>query len=386
MNRLVFAGVLLICICFHGISGEDRKTFNHDEFEGFEPAPPDPQDEIPLRNVKSVVEHVSETIRSTPLPQPRTYYVEGVFATILVVYGLVYWIGRRLNERTVRTHVDSILPLLKTQFSHIGDSDGVLVKESQSSFYVRAVGRQNCIGIQLSFELRRRQDLFSLLLELAFPSVDTLIIDVLLEDDAYPPVVFAVCKRREEKKLRKALKDLADFAGPASTSEDLPESLCVLSESDELAGSFLTPQVIQLLQSYESMVQLLHFSDQGIVSQKHKKSLQFKFKLPSEDAPEKGHLLLKLVFYLISVVPKLKLSKQAQQKAEKRRAELAEEQEKKNHQARQEAAQEKKLQKLKKTKESWANLSDAERQKKEEKLKEKELRKRMMKSAKVIHG
>lgn len=99
-----------------------------------------------------------------------------------------------------------------------------------------------------------------------------------MNEDAMDTFVFAILKKREAMKIKKRTRDLVLYetesisshswcikllhTGGISRVDDMPNSLCVLTEADELIDTFLTPAVLTTLNNNEHMIEKIHFSDQ----------------------------------------------------------------------------------------------------------------------------
>jgi outer membrane lipoprotein-sorting protein len=383
-------------------------NYDEDEFVGFENKhqhAPTPTQDAPVH------EATPATPATPPLPPPRTnYYLEYVYVGFIVAYVINFWVGKTKNEAIAKAWAESVGKQLRREFTKIGKvsrapsseavgSDNepdstdnnssskesedtrhnfVLTKENQHTFTVQATGRANCVGLQATLILRKRHDLVSLLLELFSKNQDVVTLDVLLEDAVSEPFVFAVVRKRDERKFRKANPDTA-FCGGGNQIEGLPRSLVVLSELEELSSAFLTSQyeVLQTISKYESTFLKMHFTDQAVLSSKHSSSLSFEFKLP-EDVSQMNQiaLLTKMALHFIDLVAKTKLSKLGRQKTEKNRAKIVELTEKSAHQQRQEAAQQRKFEKLQQERLKYDTMSPEAQRKYDEKQYKKEMKKK----------
>jgi len=337
-----------------------------------------------------------------PLPPPRdNWYLEIVFGSGLVVYIVFFFIGKGQNEAIARNWAKSMASIFESNFSRIGAgitpidpkagtsesfvSGTSLLKESHTTYKLKATGRVNCVGLQATLQLKRRQDLLGVLYEIFFKTVDTVTIDVLMNDEVMEPFSFCVLKSKEEKKYRKTMKDLSSFVSGTASVEELSEVYSVISEIDDITGTLLHPQVIETLNNYSKYFIRMHFTDQGLASATYRKSLQFVFEIPPASEMDKLALLTKMVIYYIDLVPVIKLSKFARAKSDKHRAELIANQLRETHQQRQEAAQQRKMEKLQKEKAELEQLTPEARAKKEEKLAKKDAKRRQPKQ-KVIMG
>jgi len=409
-------------------SGKERKTvhtdevdeeiYDEDEFVGFEPkkqAPePEPispqettstQEEEPATSTineaeKQQTDKTTEKLieqRLEPTPGPRGYWLEATYIGVILAYLINFWMGKRKNESIAHAWLQANAKFFITNFSRIGDlttggfseedadevvnknSDKMLTKETHSTFKLRATGRINCIGLQVTLKLKKRHDLFATILDLFSKDQERVMIDVLMDPEAMEKFVFAVVKKKDEKRYRKTFSDISTFTGPAITPPGLPATLCVCSEMEELVPALLHAEVLHTLKNYHDMLIRMHFSDQGIVSTGYKNTLSFEFTMPSETEMNKLHTLTKMAIHYIDLVARLTLSKSGKQKSEANRAKIAEAVLKQTRQQREEALQQKKLEKKQKEKEKLASLSPAEQARLEEKIQKREMKKRQPK-------
>lgn len=351
---------------------EPHLDFSEDEFVGYEP-----QAYPKSTTNKPKVENILETkLNIQDPPATQNYYLEIAYIFFIVLFIFNYFIGKRSNEQIATALTSAISKPLRNNFSKVGEGKNVgVVKESQYKYILKAAGRIHTIGLQATLELRKRHDLFGLLMEIFWPQEDILTIDVLMEDNSMDTFVFAIMRKKEEKKYRKVAEDLNSFTGAGITVNGLSNTFCVSAECEELISYFLTSEVVASINKFEPFLKRIHFTDQELVSSTHKKSLQFVFKVPTKESEMEGIVVFtRMVFYFIDLVSRVKLSKQGKQKAINHRSKAAEKNSKMSHEQRQEAAQQRKIEKMQKEKEKIAAMSPETAAKFEEKLKKKEMR------------
>jgi len=336
----------------------------------------------------------SEQQLQPPLPPERTnYYLEYFYAGLIIAYILNFFIGKQRNESIARAWLKSVINEFESNFTRVGmlNTPGgslfadKLIKESHSAFVLKATGRVNCIGAQVTLQLRKRQDFVThFIIESILGTTDTIIVDVLLDDNAMDSFVFACVRKKEEKKYRKAAADLSQFTKAAQSLDELNSSFVVISEVDELVNRFMTQSVTAALNKplAQDFIRM-HFSDQGIASPGYPRSLQFEFKIPNDQ--EKQAAMMNFVFYFIDRVATTQLSKPAKQITDKHRQKVQEAALKEKLAQRQEAIQQKKIEKIQKEKEKLDKLSPEEQRRMEEKMAKKEAKKRVPKM-KVLFG
>eukprot|EP01104_Vermistella_antarctica_P013179 TRINITY_DN3959_c0_g1_i1.p1 TRINITY_DN3959_c0_g1~~TRINITY_DN3959_c0_g1_i1.p1 ORF type:complete len:468 (-),score=152.33 TRINITY_DN3959_c0_g1_i1:184-1554(-) len=322
----------------------------------------------------SVATEAKKDVEVVP-PAPRDFYVEMACAPILLIFIVNYFIGGRANGLIAKQWHATIRPILMSQF-HIVDK---LLKETMCNYTMLASGRINCAGVQSSLDLTRRHDLFFVLGSMVWPTKDTWIVDVPMDDDASDPFVFALVRKEDLVQMRTDNPDLAQ----CDVMVCPVPGFSLLTDSDEVPPLiFKVEEVMITLKKYADHIQLIHFTDQSS-HEKHKRSLRFIFTLPFEgETKEERELfvstLCKMCIFLIDTVARVHLSKSALQKIKGKRAEGAQAKQKATHASRQEAAQQRKDDELRKRKEKYDLMSSADQAKEDERNRKKEM-KRMMK-------
>lgn len=165
------------------------------------------------------------------------------------------------------------------------DRRQLLARESCSSFLYYATGSRNCSSVLVTISLAKRHDLFMLLWSLFSPVADTVTIEVAFAEDDVDPMVFAVTRKRDVKKLVQSVPHLQDYAGVTRASS-LPPGLTCLSESAALLDPLLQPSAVKILTEHSDLLELLHVTDQNeqpMLGQMEipRKALRLKFWLPA---------------------------------------------------------------------------------------------------------
>lgn len=175
------------------------------------------------------------------------------------------------------------------------DRRQILARDSCSTFLYYATGSRRCSGVLVKIELASRHDLFMLLWNLFSPVADRVTVEVALGDDDIEPMVFAIARKRDVKKLLQDAPHLQDYAGVTRAPSLLPLGLVGLSETSALMDLMLQPAAIKTLCDYPGLLELMHVTDQNeepILGQEEtpRKALRIAFRLPagSGDGTAKG--------------------------------------------------------------------------------------------------
>ena len=261
--------------------------------------------------------------------QPIGVY-EYVGAALVLLYIINYLYGSRANRRVAREWEAAFVPLLQEQFALVGaDMDGaaaaagqpLLQKESESVYKLYASGRRYAESALVTLDLVARQDLISLGLGLADLAQrrDTMTIDVPLDDEACPAMVFALLRKKGAKKAIKGQADLEAITQPKGPRVPALDKYVVLSElGAEVELELLPERVVKMLQrpSVEAHLHSIHVSDQLTVPfSLSNKILRCKFNLPDEwksrgeeSAVEAVQSLTNMAFFMVDRVGEIKLS------------------------------------------------------------------------------
>lgn len=372
------------------ITEEEDNEFEHfqdpEEFEGF-------QDTTPR-----TVEQPKITISKVPImvrPRWDAYWLEAILCCLLASYALAYVIGRAKNTSIAVNFLKLHKPLLDENFTLVGETGLDVVaadergwrREAEHCFTMWCSGRQCCEGMLLTLKLIKRQDLVHVLLGVVRPTPDTLLIRVELGKDDCDPFVLCVAQKKIATRLAKEMQDLSVFCPErrAGDKHGLPATLGVLSECAEATAGVLDARVCAALQRYHQHVQYVHLSDRYAGVKQVEETVATKppvtekvllISLAISPEGEEVRPLLQLVFYILDKIKRLRLSKEALAKCEKRRVKAAEAWMRGAHAARQEQAAQRREEKRKLEKEKILAEDDPDKQRRWELKEQKRQQKR----------
>ncbi|XP_027329881.1 uncharacterized protein At5g49945 [Abrus precatorius] len=365
--------------------------WDDEEFEGVpieNPTPEVPTDPKSPENASDpATPHNPQNVKPT-----RSFTVEIVCGSFLVMFAINYFTGKRENENIALSWAAQFAAkdsIFEKNFSLLGIGDGgddapLLLKEGQTTFKFYASGRRYCQGLLATLELKSRHDLIARIYNMIVPCRDEIAFEVYMSDDAMDHVVFAMAKKKAAKAMQKDVRDLQRFGSvlsPPNSRKWVVDDLSVISESKEVAADLITDAVIdqvfgeKAFEKFGKGLISLHFSDQHPGT--HKKVLLFKFVLPSAKNMADMTRLVALVPYYIDLIGRYKLSSQARSKTEAARQKAALEAQKELRSAQQEAMQRRKAERKKMMEEAEAKLSAEAIRKKEAKERARQMKKAM---------
>ncbi|KAG8364059.1 hypothetical protein BUALT_Bualt19G0086700 [Buddleja alternifolia] len=323
----------------------------------------------------------------------RTYTVEIVCVSFLIMFAINYVAGKRENEKLALAWAKQFAnkdSIFDKNFSLLGvgetEDSPLLLQEERNVYKFYASGRRYCSGLLATMELKSRHDLISKLYNMVVPCKDEITVEVYMNDDAMDNVVFALARKKLAKTMQKEVRDLQRFAGlvmPPNGKKWVADELQIVSESKEVAGDLITDVVLDQVFGDKAFEKFgkgfisMHFSDQHLGS--NRKMLVFKFALPDAKHMADMTRLVALVPYYIDVIGRYKLSTPARSKTEAARSKVAQEIYKELQNVRQEALQRKKAEQRKKLEEAEAKLSAEALRKREVKERARQMKKAMPK-------
>lgn len=260
----------------------------------------------------------------------ENYNMEYAALVFIAVYLANFIGGSRKNKRIAQNWYRTYEDWFKTQFA----STSPLQKDSQFTYKFYASGRRYCTGMLVTLNLRKRHDLFSLMMEAGGANEDSIVIEIPMMEDDMEPFVFAITRKKAEKKMKKNNKDL-DNLSLSIKSKIIPESLALLTDTPDLEIAFLDERSCRTigLEWFRS----LHFTDSGSVKfNASTKVLRFQFRLPTDVSQLR--VLIEMAIFFVDRVANTKLSSVAKQKNLTKRKQVAEREFKAGHQQRLEAA------------------------------------------------
>lgn len=387
-----------------GVVEDDEDEFEHlqdeEEFEGFDrekPLKTKGQERPPDLKITSVPHHLRTNWDS--------FYLEMLMLGGLGVYLVNFLAGKAKNSKLATAWLSAHKALLEENFSIVGDDgtsqdvqSGVLMKESENAYALWCSGRVCCEGMLVTLKLLKRQDIVSTISRLFRPAWDQIIVKMTLDPGVMDPMVFCLGNKKILNKMQKEMVDLACFCSEKKRTDmfGLPPSFHLIYELQESAANVLDNKVVSVLSKYEELIEYIHVSDQYSGPKQQDDTQTTKVPETSSvlifcfNAPGKGRCsprdmesmkpLMHLVFYMLEKIRKVRLSKDAKQKADKNRVRLAESYSKASHLQRSELAQERREKKRRDAKDKMMSEDDPDKQRKlEDKYLRKDARKKQPK-------
>ncbi|KAK5583826.1 hypothetical protein RB653_005428 [Dictyostelium firmibasis] len=376
INKLIIFALIVILFSLVSLSISQSndittQTDDDEEFINNDGGSEAPEDKIPPTN--------DNKIPSIP-KKPNNWIMESCFILLIIGYVANYFIGSKSNRELIQLWGAKLQPVFMSNFFKTGNKgDFTILKVNPSSYSFIATGRTNCFGLQATLDLKKRHDLFSLLLDfIGYGNPDRMTLEIAMNKETMDPLIFALVKVKALKNFKSDNNDIDLFCSryTGSSISSLSPNFGVLCDTDILPSLLLKSEAIQVINQNENLIESMHFSDHSLINPKYPKTLKFVFKIPKSSEMDKLVLLTKMAIHYIDVVANLELPKNYKAKADKLRDKAKEKIEKQAQLERQEEIQKKKYEKKLKEKEEIGKLTPEQQRKRNEKEHQKQLKKR----------
>jgi len=407
------------------IEDEDDHFANEEEFTGYD------QEDSVEENQSKKDKEPKITVASLPLHLRSnwdSYYVEMLLLAGLIIYMTNFNYGRGRNQRLAALWFNANKQLLTKNFALVGDDGRAMtlasqdrgeappeepptpapkkektkmkfkstydiLKESESSYTVYCSGRVNVDSMMVELKLVKRQDLFSLAVNLFRPTNDEAIVRIQLRE--LDPFVLCFVSKKYNNKYAKEMNDITTFCRERKgfpwhqrLGED-GATWSVWSEVPEVATDLLSNSsaVATYLDGCLPHLNYCHVSDQFTGAKVQGEEQQAsappavaqKMLIMSVQITEDAESLrrcMALAFFLIDKVSDYKLSKEGKMKTMKNRSKMEKAFMKSAHAVRSERAQEKREEKQRLEREKMMEVEDPEKQRKWEERENKRMAKK----------
>lgn len=334
-----------------------------------------------------------------PLPRIykwESYYIEIAFIFALCLYFINLFLGSNKNKMFAQEWYVQSRDLLKQQFALVGGApifnDGPtkrneevdnipnlkkqrgLIKVTDSVFTLWNSGRAGMDGMLIEINLLKRQDLFSMALNLLKNARDTLNLRVLLSSDGYENFVFCLAHKSYAAKLARDMVDINTFCPKRKSLTQLGidvDRLFVMSELGDVNSFIFDAKTVNFLKQHGKSINYIHITDQystikgeelspaqRLASPKRMATFSFALVRNSIDNAE----IIIFALNLLDRLRRFKLARDSKQRSDKNRQKITDILQKTEFSQRQEAAQAKKEELRRLEKERIYNEDDPEKQ------------------------
>ncbi|KAI8993701.1 hypothetical protein BDB01DRAFT_339960 [Pilobolus umbonatus] len=310
-----------------------------------------------------------------------------------VVYVIVWFKGKTVNQNKARIWLDHQTEYLRTQFALVGDkvssTTAVLIRDGPADYVLYTSGRRYVQYGHWWIKLKPRNDPFdyisslvSSLLNSSSQSIaDRITMHMLLDNTLEEKFVFAVIRKDLAPNMYKKRFDLT-HVGKIASSNVISSKFIIYSESQKLADLILRTKVGQIIKKNVDRLESLVISSLPAVEPEHYETdepiaVSLTFLMP--DKVDEFDPFVTLGSELPDVIHDLKLTSEVKSKVNKNREMLLKEFSKKKAADIAEELAKKKAEAKRAEEEKVKKLSPAEQRKWEEKERLRNLKKQQKK-------
>ena len=196
-------------------------------------------------------------------------HYEIIMMSILIVFFITCFIGKSSNLSIANTWLKNNQKFFEDNYAHLGGEreynpkkGNLLIKDSYSTFKFFASGRIFLNWMLVNIDLKKRQDLLSILTSIfLFGEKDKVIYEANLSLVNEVPAVFMICKKKDAKTHKKNY-DEVDLFTEIITPSKMSPNLVLMTECEELTDRFFSDKTfLEYYEKVEPYIDMLFFTD-----------------------------------------------------------------------------------------------------------------------------
>ena len=315
------------------------------------------------------------------------YFYEICMISLLIIYIINAVMGVKKNRKIAESWLEKNKKFFEDNYAHLGGEKEynpniiTLIKDSYNDYRFFASGRVYLSWLLVDINLKRRQDLISILSELfLFNEKDKIMYEVSLTPTEDIPCIFAICKKKDIKTNKKNYRELEEFT-EVSNPYFMDKNYVLLTEDEDTTNKiFNNKELMNQYKNIEKFIDLIFFTDRRTVRDKHGLVVSFELRgsYTEADFYDMNIFAHTLIDVLGSTSVKGAYKKEASARRKEYEAKISRELAEKNKEEVKNAKEEKKNQ------ESNKPMTREQLRKKEEKERKNELKERRKKLFKVV--
>ena len=256
------------------------------------PAPEEKKEEIKEETDNNSIYPSLEQLRQEKLEEMNKYkycvlkyLYEICMISLVLIFILNSIYGVKKNSAIANKWFLKNRSFFEDNYSHLGGereynpSNLSLIKDSYNDYKFFASGRVYVSWCLVDINLKRRQDLISLLSQIfLFGEKDRIMYEISLAPSEDVPCIFAICKRKDVKTTKKNYREINEFT-EASNPSFMDKNYMLLTEDEEtLNRLFSNRQFLNQYKKIEKFLELIFFTDRRTAKDKHGLVVSFELK------------------------------------------------------------------------------------------------------------
>ena len=315
------------------------------------------------------------------------YSYEICMMLLLAIYIIYAYFGVKINRKIAESWLEKNKSFFEENYAHLGGereynpNQLTLIKDSYNDYKFFASGRVYLSWLLVDINLKRRQDLISILSQIfLFNERDRIMYEVSLTPAEDVPCIFAICKKKDIKLNKKNYRELEEFTEP-SNPYFMEKNYTLLTENEDTTYKiFNNKELINQYKKIEKFIDLIFFTDRRTGKDKHGLVVSFELRSSYTEADFYDmniftHLLIDI---LGSTIVKGAYKKESSARRKEYEAKISRELAEKNKEEVKNAKEEKKNQEQNKP------MTREQMRKKEEKERKDAMKERRKKMFKVV--
>ena len=204
------------------------------------------------------------------------YFYEMCMISLIIIYIIYAYIGININRKIAESWLEKNLSFFEENYAHLGGereynpNNLSLIKDSYNDYKFFASGRVYLSWLLVDINLKRRQDLISILSQIfLFNEKDRIMYEVSLTPSEDVPCIFAICKKSSIKLNKKNYRELEEFT-EVSNPYFIDKNYVMLTEDEDTTYKiFNNKELINQYKKIEKFIELIFFTDRRTVKDKH---------------------------------------------------------------------------------------------------------------------
>ena len=213
------------------------------------------------------------------------YLYEICMIALVIIFILNTIYGVKKNRSIANKWFLKNRSFFEDNYSHLGGereynpNNLSLIKDSYNDYKFFASGRVYVSWMIVDINLKRRQDLISVLSQLfLFGEKDRIMYEISLAPAEDVPCIFAICKRKDVKTTKKNYREVNEFT-EASNPLYMDKNYMLLTEDEETINRiFNNRQFLNQYKKIEKFLDLIFFTDRRTAKDKHGLVVSFELK------------------------------------------------------------------------------------------------------------
>ena len=214
-----------------------------------------------------------------------TYMYEISMVSLVILFIIVAILGVKKNRQIANKWLEKNITFFEENYAHLGGEREYnpnninLIKDSYNDYKFFASGRVYVGWCLVDINLKRRQDLLTILAQIfLFSEKDRISYEISLLPSDDIPMIFAICKRKDVKYNKKTYKEINEFTEGVTVPFIDNNYICLSEDEDTISQIFSNKKLVSQYKKIEKFIDLIFFTDRRTCKDKHGLIISFELK------------------------------------------------------------------------------------------------------------